>query len=102
MPRTWRVPGNDVVMCPECQGDLSFSGSWSFRDLWGYTEVRTYECPAHGPIFISRQTSVRHGLDKHPDNVPDNDDRDSLIPAPRKPSPTLDAGAVAIPEPDSN
>jgi hypothetical protein len=36
------------------------------------------------------------------DKGPDNGDRDSLILAPRKPTPTLNADAVAIPEPDSN
>jgi hypothetical protein len=102
MPKTWQVPSNDVPICPDCQRDLSFVGSWSFRDLWGYTKVRTYECPTHGPIFVSPQISVGHGPDKSPDNGPSNGDRDSLISAPRKPTPTLDAGAIAIPEPDSN
>jgi hypothetical protein len=47
MPKTSLVPPNDVPICPDCQSDLSFVGSWSFRGLWGYNEVRTYECPAH-------------------------------------------------------
>ena len=102
MPKTWRVPGNDVPICPDCQRDLSFLGSWIFRGLWGYNEVRTYECPAHGPIFISPQIAVAHGPDKGPDKGPDYGDRDSLISAPRKPAPTLNADAIAIPEPDSD
>ena len=101
MPKTWRVPSNDVPMCQDCQTDLSFLGSWAFRGLWGYTEVRTYECPTHGPIFVSPQISVGHGPDKGLDKGPDNGDRDSLILAPRKPTPTLNADAIAIPEPDS-
>lgn len=55
MPKTWRVPDNDVPICPDCQRDLSFVGSWTFRGLWGYNEVRTYECPTHGPIFINHK-----------------------------------------------
>ena len=102
MPETWRVPDNDVPICPDCQSDLSFVGSWTFRGLWGYNEVRTYECPAHGPIFIKPQIPIGHGPDKGPDKSLDNGDRDSLIPAPRKPTPTLNADAIAIPEPDSN
>jgi hypothetical protein len=77
-------------------------GSWTFRGLWGYDEVRTYECPTHGPIFINPQISIGHGPDKRRDKSPNDDDRDSLILAPRKPTPTLNAGAIAIPEPDSN
>ena len=82
--------------------DLSFVGSWKFRGLWGYNEVRTYECPAHGPIFVSPQVAVGHGPDNRPDQGGDHGDRDSLISAARKPRPTLSAGAIAIPEPDSN
>jgi hypothetical protein len=106
MPKTWRAPDNDVPKCPDCQKDLSFVSSWTFRGLWGYTEVRTYECPTHGPIFVSQQISVGHGPDKGPgkgpDSGPDNGDRDSLVSAPRKPTPTLNADAIAIPEPDSD
>ena len=87
-----------MPICPDCQRELSFVGSWSFRDLWGYTEVRTYECPAHGPIFVSPEISVAHG----PAKGAVNGDRDSLIPVPRKPAPTLNADAIAVPEPDSD
>ena len=53
--------------------------------------------------FLSaQQTAVEHGADKRPDKGPDNGDRDSLVSAPRKPTPTLNADAIAIPEPDSN
>ena len=102
MSKAWRVPIVSVSMCPHCQRDLCFVGAWTFRGLWGYTEVRTYECPEHGPIFVSPQTPVGPGPDKRPDKDPDNCDRDSLVSAPRKPMPTLDADAIAIPEPDSN
>jgi hypothetical protein len=102
MPETGRVPGNDVPICPDCQSDLSFQGAWTFRDLWGYTEVRTYECPTHGPIFVSPQRAVEQGPAQGPAKGPDHGDRDSLIPAPRKPRPTLNADAIAIPEPDSD
>jgi hypothetical protein len=97
-----RVPRNDVPTCPDCQGDLSFVGSWTFRGLWGYHEVRTYECPTHGPIFVSPQMSAEQGPDKVPDHGQDNSDRDSLISRPRKPTPTLNTDAAAMPEPDSD
>jgi len=99
MANAWRVPGHDVPICPDCQSDLSFLGSWTFRGLWGYNEVRTYECPTHGPMFLSPQVTVGHGPDKGRDNGSDYGDRDSLISAPRKPRPTLNADAIAIPEP---
>jgi hypothetical protein len=102
MPETWRVPIDNVSICPYCQGDLSFVGSWTFRGLWGYHEVRTYECPEHGPIFVGPQSGVGHGADTRLDNHPDTGDRDSLVPAPRKPAPTLNVDAIAIPEPDSD
>jgi len=73
-----------------------------YRGLWGYDEVITYECPPHGPIFISPEPSIGIGPDKGLDKAPDQGDRDSLIPARRKPNPTLNADAIAIPEPDSN
>ena len=102
MPKPWRVPDNDRSICPDCQSDLSFVASWTCRGLWGYNEVRTYECPAHGPIFVGPQRPVEDGPGNRPDKGPDNGDRDSLISAPRKPRPTPNADAIAIPEPDSN
>jgi hypothetical protein len=98
MADTRRVPHNDVPRCPDCRSDLSFVASWSFRGLWGYTEVRTYECLMHGPIFVSPEMPVAHG----PVIGPAGGDRDSLIPIPRKPAPTPNADATAVPEPDSD
>jgi hypothetical protein len=102
MPKTGGVPVSDVPICPDCRGTLSFVGSWTCRGLWGYDEVRTYECPEHGPIFVGPHTSDGHSPSKRQDVGPDEGDRDSLIWAPRKPMPTLDADSIAIPEPDSN
>jgi hypothetical protein len=102
MPKTWRVPDGDRPICPDCQSDLSFVGSWAARGLWGYDEVRAYECPTHGPIFFNSQKSIGPGPVNVPDQSPDNSDRDSLVSAPRKPTPTLSSGAIAIPEPDSD
>jgi len=102
MPETRRGLPNNVSICPHCQRDLSILGSWTYRGLWGYNEVRTYECPEHGPIFVSPQIAVGHGPDKRPDQGPDTGDRDSLVSTPRKPTPTLNVDAIAIPEPDSN
>ncbi len=93
----WAVP-----TCPDCQRELSFLCSWTFRGLWGWSEVRPYECPSHGPIFVSPEISVAHRPEKAvPDNGPENDERSAPILAPRKPAPTLNADAIAVPEPDS-
>lgn len=90
------------IVCPECRRELTLLCSWTFRGLWGYNEVRTYECPAHGPIFLSPETSVEHSPQKELQKGPDDGDRDTLILAPRKPAPTLNSDAIAVPEPDSN
>jgi hypothetical protein len=100
MPKEWRVPADNVPICPDCRRDLSFLGSWTYRGLWGYIEVRTFECPEHGPIFVGPQTAVGFGPAKRPVTGPDTGDRDSLVSAPRKPTPPLNADAIAIPEPD--
>jgi hypothetical protein len=89
--------------CHECQGELSFVCSWTFRGRWGYDEVLTFECPAHGPIFVSPRTPMEQSSEERAESAPDSDnrgDRDSLVSAPRKPTPTLDADAIAIPEPE--
>jgi len=97
MPETWR---DNASRCPHCEGDLSFLCSWTFRGLWGYTEVRTYECPEHGPIFVGPPAAVEHGPETRQDSRPDTSDRDPLVAAPRKPTPTLNGDAIAIPEPE--
>jgi len=102
MPRPQRVPANNELTCPHCDKYLSFAGSWTYRGLWGYNEVQTYECPDHGPIFIRPDIAVEHGPAKHADNGPDDGDRHSQVSAPRKPAPTLNVDAIAVPEPDSN
>jgi hypothetical protein len=102
MAKTGRAPTGNVSMCPHCQRDLSFVASWTFRGRWGYDEVHTYECREHGPIFVSAQAALGHGPDTRADKGPDSADHDSLVSAPRKPRPTLDADAIAVPEPDSN
>jgi len=96
------VPAHNGPTCPHCHRDLSFVGAWTYRGLWGFNEVRTYECPEHGPIFISPEAAVRKGPAKQRDNTPDDGDRNSRVTAPRKPKPTLNADAIAVPEPDSN
>jgi len=102
MSSTPRVPSDDVVRCPHCQGDLSFVGSWACRGLWGYKDVRTYECRDHGPIFVSPETAIARGQNIASASGPDDGDRDSLVSAPRKPTPTINADAIAIPEPESS
>jgi len=90
------------MKCPHCQNDVTFLASWTFRGLWGYTEVRTYECQEHGPMFVGPQPALAHVPSRRPAKSPDHGDRDSLVSAPRKPMPPLNTDAVAIPEPDSD
>jgi hypothetical protein len=42
-------------ICPRCQKDLTAVISWDFCALWGYYEMRSYECPDHGAVFVSPQ-----------------------------------------------
>jgi hypothetical protein len=100
MPNTWRVPDDVEPICPDCEGDLTFVCSWPSRGAWGYDEVRTYECPTHGPIFITSEISVGAEPSSAQDKAPDEGDRDFLIPARRKPTPVLNADAIAVPEPE--
>jgi len=81
-----------LTLCPHCQRDLTFIASWDFCGLWGY----------HGPIFVSPQIADAPRTDKGPDKGPDHGDRDSLVSAPRKPTPGLNVDAIAMPEPDSD
>jgi hypothetical protein len=92
-----------VLVCPDCQGRLDFAASWTFRDLWGYTEVRTSECPTHGPVFFSPEISPV--AEPHPSKCrasDDDGDPDLLVPARRKPAPTRNTTAIAVPEPGSD
>jgi hypothetical protein len=100
MPGPWRGPSNVLPFCPDCERDLTFVASWTFRDLWGYREVRTYECASHGPVFITSERAVGVTSARSPDIFRDDGDRDSLIPARRKPTPTLNVDAITLPEPD--
>src|SRR5262245_37101137 len=99
MAKSW-APAAIVPKCRQCQGDLRFVCAWSVRGLWGYDEVHTYECPEHGPIFVSAQPTVGPGREKRSRSDRDAGDRDSLVSAPRKPTPTLGADAIALREPD--
>jgi hypothetical protein len=95
--------GEKVRICPDCQSDLIFVAEWSFRGLWGYNEVHTYECATHGPIFIIQQIPNAGGAIPTPNASPDDGDRESLITARRSPTPTptLNPAAIALREPDS-
>ena len=88
-------------ICAECQSTLTFVASWTFRGLWGYDEVHTYECATHGPVFITPRIAAATDARQRTGQSPDNGDRDALIPARRRPTPALNAGAVALPEPES-
>lgn len=89
-------------VCPDCRKALSFVASWDVRDVWGFKEVRTYECSEHGPIFVGPQTPVASRRDKVPEEASGDSDRDSLVSAPRRPKPPLNTDAIAVPEPDSD
>ena len=97
-----KEPVASVRICAECQNELTFVASWTFRGLWGYEEVQTYECATHGPVFVTPQTATAAEATQRARQSPDNGDRDPLIPARRSPTPTLDADAIALPEPDSD
>lgn len=100
MPAPWRAPGNVLPFCPDCQSDLTFVASWTCRDLWGYREVRTYECASHGPVFVTSEREVDGTPGRRPMLREDDGDRDSLVPARPRPTPTLNIDAIALPEPD--
>lgn len=53
------APRNDTPLCPDCRNDLTFVASWTFRGLWGYKEVHTYECATHGPLFVSAEDPIK-------------------------------------------
>ena len=88
-------------ICAGCQSDLTFVASWTFRGLWGYDEVYTYECATHGPVFITPPIATVTDARQRTGQGPDDGDRDALIPARRRPAPRFNAGAVALPEPNS-
>jgi hypothetical protein len=98
--REFGVQTNPLPKCPDCEKGLSFVAAWSVRGVWGYTEVRTYECPVHGPIFVRPETPVESGPATAPPEGPDGGNRDSWVTSRRKPKPTLNADSIAIPEPD--
>src|SRR5215203_2460995 len=100
MSHTRRLLDNVVPICPDCQVDLAFVCAWPVRSVWGYNEIQTYECPAHGPFFLTAQSSVHAEAAGRPVQGPDDGNRDSLTPARRRPTPVLTAGAIAVPEPD--
>src|SRR5262245_16430155 len=100
MTDPWRVPDNVVPICPVCQADLTFVCSWPSPGAWGYDVVRTYECPAHGPIFVTPETLARAAsVERQPDGQ-DDGGRDSLAAARCKPKPVVNTDACAVPEPD--
>ena len=101
MSSTRRPSTDDTLRCPQCQANVSFVASWTCRGLWGYKEVRTYECADHGPIFVSPETTIGHEPSVASAKSLDEGDRDSLVSAPRKPTPIINADAIAIPEPKS-
>jgi hypothetical protein len=90
------VRAHDALVCPVCAGELRFlrHGKYGGRRL--HAEVFVYECPKDGPVYLTREGLTGPG----PDNLADGDD--SLTPAPRKPAPIVNAGAIAIPEPPSD
>ena len=57
-------------------------------------DIYIYECPTCGPIYMTREKVGE-------DDIGDND-RDFLVGAPRKPPPTVNSSAIAVPEPDED
>jgi hypothetical protein len=100
MAKLRAAPRNDTPLCPECGSDLTFVASWTFRGLWGYDEVHTWECSTHGPLFMSADDSIRREVGRTRGQSGHDGDRESLIPARSRPRPTLKSGAIALAEPD--
>ena len=58
-------------------------------------DIYIYECPTCGePIYMTHEKSAGGDID--------SGDRDSLVGAPRKPPPTINSSAIAVPEPDED
>ena len=57
-------------------------------------DIRIYECPTCGPTYLTYEKSAGGDID--------SGDRDSLVGAPRKPTPTVNSSAIAVPEPDED
>jgi hypothetical protein len=93
---------DDMPLCPDCASDLTFVASWTVRGSWGYKEVRTWECCTHGPLFIDAEEPITRRASQTAGQSSDGGDRESLIPARRRPRPILKSGAIAIAEPDSD
>jgi hypothetical protein len=89
-----------VLPCPDCGRALTFVASWSHRGPWGYAQVKTYECAAHGPVFVRVAETESGGLGSM-SFTSDNPDLDARVPAPLKPKFPLKSDAIAVPEPDS-
>jgi len=100
MAEHWRVSENVVPICPHCQADLAFVCSWPSPGVWGYEVVRTYECPTHGPIFITPETRATAVSAERRTDERDGGDYDSLSTVRPRPKPLLNADAVAVPVPD--
>lgn len=86
---------HETPLCPDCHRELSFVCSWTSRGLWGFEEVRTYECPEHGPVFVRPERSATIG----PLKRPDVGDLDSPIPVARRRPLVPSTDVSAVPEP---
>jgi hypothetical protein len=53
-------------------------------------DLHIYECPRCGPIYLTHEKSA------------DDDDRDSLVGAPRTPTPNVNSSAIAVSEPNED
>src|ERR1043166_4955304 len=102
MPGTWRGPKNVRPICPDCREDLAFVSVWTVRGTWGFNDVHTYECPTHGPLFITPEIAIETAFANVLEVDPDDRDREALTPARRTPKPTRGVDAIAVPEPDSD
>lgn len=100
MSQTSHGQTGNLTSCPYCQRELTFVAAWTYRGLWGYNEVRAYECAEHGPIFFGPQAAVVRTPERKLHEDHGDSDRDSLVSAPRRPVPTPNANAIAISEPD--
>jgi hypothetical protein len=85
------------MKCPHCDCDLTaVTGGCVIRGRAYDAELQTFECPAHGTVFLTREglpgTGGPASAADVDGDIPVRDPR----PSPRRPV----TGSVAVPEPD--
>ena len=85
-------------VCPTCSGELRSVSHGTYGGPRLHAELYLFECPHHGHVFLTREGVAGPG----PGTVDDPRGGDAPLLVPRNSPPAPGAGAVAVPEPDSN